>query len=55
LIPEKIEGAERKQAITEMLRWILTTGQKKCSMLGYAPLPSEVAKQALNSVDSLTR
>src|SRR3974390_2956818 len=33
LIPEKIEGAERKNAITELQRWILTTGQKKCSML----------------------
>jgi phosphate transport system substrate-binding protein len=55
LVPEKIEGAERKNAITELLRWILTTGQKKCSVLGYAPLPSEVAKQALSSIDLLTR
>jgi len=55
LIPEKIEGAERKNALSELLRWILTAGQKKCSMLGYAPLPSEIAKHAISSIDSLTR
>jgi phosphate transport system substrate-binding protein len=55
LIPERIEGAERKSAITELLRWILTTGQKKCSVLGYAPLPTEVAKRALSAVESLPR
>lgn len=54
LVPEKIEGAERKNAIAGLLRWILTTGQKKCSALGYAPLPPEVANQALNTVGSLT-
>jgi len=54
LIPEKIEGADRKNAIAGLLHWILTTGQKKCSALGYAPLPTEVARQALSSVGSLT-
>jgi phosphate transport system substrate-binding protein len=55
LVPETIEGAGRKNALSELLRWILTAGQKKCSMLGYAPLPSETAKRALSSIDSLTR
>jgi phosphate transport system substrate-binding protein len=53
LIPGKIDGTERKNAISELLRWILTTGQKKCSMLGYAPLPNEVAKHALSSIETL--
>ena len=47
-----MENAGRGMA--ELLRWILTTGQKKCSALGYAPLPAEVAKRALSYVDSLT-
>lgn len=55
LVPEKIEGAGRKKAITELLRWILTRGQKKCSALGYVPLPSVVAKHALSSMDSSTK
>ncbi|HEY4843538.1 MAG TPA: hypothetical protein VIH78_16335 [Terriglobales bacterium] len=39
--------------LTELLRWMLTCGQKKCSGLGYAPLPAEVAKRALDSFDSV--
>jgi hypothetical protein len=34
--------------MTELLRWVLTSGQKKCSALGYAPLPAEIAKRALD-------
>jgi phosphate transport system substrate-binding protein len=55
LIPEKIEGADKKNAMTELLRWILTTGQKQCSALGYVPLPSAVAKHALSSIDASTK
>lgn len=55
LIPHKMEVAERQNAISELLRWILTTGQKKCAALGFAPLPSEVAKHALGSINYLTR
>jgi len=36
------------EAETDLLRWILTTGQKSCSLLGYAPLPGAVAKEALS-------
>jgi phosphate transport system substrate-binding protein len=49
LLPEQIENQTRRVALTELLRWVLTSGQKKCSALGYAPLPAEVAKRALES------
>jgi phosphate transport system substrate-binding protein len=49
LLPEHIEDANQKNLLTELLRWMLTEGQKKCSALGYAPLPAEVAKQALEA------
>jgi phosphate transport system substrate-binding protein len=62
LLPQHIEGeneeGENKNdkaknvLLTEFLRWMLTSGQKKCSGLGYAPLPAEVAKRALESFDS---
>lgn len=52
LLPEKIEDKNKKAVLTELLRWMLTSGQKKCSALGYAPLPPEIAKDAL---ESLTR
>jgi phosphate ABC transporter phosphate-binding protein len=49
LIPERIEDTNEKNVLKELLRWVLTSGQKKCSALGYAPLPAEVAKRALDS------
>jgi phosphate ABC transporter phosphate-binding protein len=51
LVPEHVEDANQKNLLAELLRWMLTEGQKKCSALGYAPLPAEVAKRALESFD----
>ena len=45
--------ADKKKAIAELLSWMLTSGQKYCSSLGYAPLPREVAARALRAVDAL--
>lgn len=53
LIPEHGLAQEKKESVAAMLRWMLTTGQKDCSSLGYAPLPREVAARALQAVDGL--
>ena len=46
LIPTQIPDAAKKKAITDFLAWMLTTGQKDCEGLSYAPLPkSIVAKE----------
>jgi phosphate transport system substrate-binding protein len=50
LLPEQTEDKNKKRALTELLRWMLRSGQKKCSALGYAPLPAEIAKDALDSL-----
>ncbi len=42
LIPSEIKDASTKKAITEFLSWMLTTGQKDCEGLSYAPLPKAV-------------
>jgi phosphate transport system substrate-binding protein len=47
LLPAQKEDEDKKSTLTELLRWILTSSQKKCSALGYAPLPMDVAKRAL--------
>lgn len=52
LLPEKTADPARKAALTELLRWLLTTGQKECSALGYAPLPKAVADSQLQQLDS---
>ncbi len=53
LLPQRIEDKNKKSVLTELVRWMLTSGQKKCSAFGYAPLPAEVAKRALESFDSI--
>jgi phosphate ABC transporter phosphate-binding protein len=53
LIPKQGLDAQKKESVTALLRWMLTTGQKDCSSLGYAPLPREVAAHALREVDGL--
>jgi len=42
LIPSQIKDPAKKKAITEFLAWMLTTGQKDCQPLSYAPLPKDV-------------
>jgi phosphate ABC transporter phosphate-binding protein len=52
LLPEQMEDKNKKSALLVLVRWMLTSGQKKCSALGYAPLPMDVAKRALESLDA---
>jgi len=42
LIPDKIDNAQKKAAITEFLKWMLTAGQMDCAGMSYAPLPKPV-------------
>jgi phosphate transport system substrate-binding protein len=42
LVPSEIKDAAKKKAITDFLAWMLTTGQKDCQALSYAPLPKAV-------------
>lgn len=50
--PDKLDSA-KKAALRDLLRWILTTGQKQCSSLGYAPLPAAMAARELQFLASL--
>jgi phosphate transport system substrate-binding protein len=45
LIPTEIKDPAKKKAITDFLKWMMTTGQKDCADLGFAPLPKEVVAQ----------
>jgi phosphate transport system substrate-binding protein len=42
LIPSEIKDAAKKKSITDFLSWMLTTGQKDCEALSYAPLPKSL-------------
>jgi phosphate transport system substrate-binding protein len=39
--------------IKSFLQWALTDGQKYTKELGYAPLPAEVSKKALDKISKL--
>jgi phosphate transport system substrate-binding protein len=53
LLPERIEDKNKKNVLTQFVRWALTSGQRRCSSLGYVPLPADVAKRGLESFDAV--
>jgi phosphate transport system substrate-binding protein len=57
LIPSdlKVLGSQDKaQTLVDFLNWALTTGQGTVQSLNYAPLPQDIATQALDLVGQLT-
>jgi phosphate ABC transporter phosphate-binding protein len=52
LLPGSQEVESKKSVSKELVRWMLTSGQKSCSALGYVPLPPAVAKRALGVLDA---
>jgi len=49
LVPQKPANQEKAKAMGQFLRWALTSGQKQSAALGYAALPDEIAKRALET------
>ena len=52
LLPKQVTDNQKKAALIQLLNWVLTSGQKECSALGYAPLPHELANQQLQMLKS---
>jgi phosphate ABC transporter phosphate-binding protein len=50
IVPVEGPSAEKRSAIADLLNWALTSGQKQCASLGYAPLPREIAASELAAV-----
>ncbi len=53
LLPAQSTDATKQRALTELLRWMLTSGQKQCQSLGYAPLPPDIAAKELQALGSV--
>ena len=53
LLPQQTGSASKRAAFRELLQWMLTSGQKECSALGYAPLPREVVGRELQLLGNL--
>jgi phosphate transport system substrate-binding protein len=43
----------QRATLASFLRWALTTGQKQCAALGYAPLPRTLADAELTELQQL--
>jgi phosphate transport system substrate-binding protein len=52
LIPSAAADSAKKAALLELLRWVLTSGQKECSALGYSPLPRSIAESQLRALSA---
>lgn len=50
VIPAESHDPGKTVALRDLLRWILTAGQKQCESLGYAPLPTEFANRELQAL-----
>jgi phosphate ABC transporter phosphate-binding protein len=53
LLPDQIADKDKKTALLELFRWMLSSGQKSCAALGYVPLPRDVVKRGLDSLDTV--
>jgi phosphate transport system substrate-binding protein len=52
LLPVNTDPA-KTAAIRDLASWMLSSGQKQCSALGYVPLPKEVADRELKLVEGM--
>ena len=50
VVPQDVQS-DKRPALEELLQWMLTSGQKECSALAYAPLPREVVNRQLQGLN----
>ncbi len=53
LVPAQLSDATKRAATFDFLRWMLTSGQKQCEALGYAPLPRRIVAYELDKLNAL--
>jgi phosphate ABC transporter phosphate-binding protein len=53
LLPKQEKDSPQKATLIQLLQWVLTSGQKECSALGYAPLPRDLANRQLQALNDL--
>jgi phosphate ABC transporter phosphate-binding protein len=53
LVPRSPGSSQKLASIKAFLQWMLTSGQRECSSLGYAPLPKGMAAAELKVVNGL--
>jgi phosphate ABC transporter phosphate-binding protein len=51
VLPTQGVSPEKRAAIADLIGWALTSGQKQCASLGYAPMPREVVAAELQALN----
>lgn len=44
LVPAENGDIQKQQLLVSFMKWVLTSGQRECSALGYVPLPEDVVR-----------
>jgi phosphate transport system substrate-binding protein len=52
VVPNNLDPA-KESAVRTFIEWMLTSGQRQCSALGYAPLPKNLVDRELAAVRRL--
>jgi phosphate transport system substrate-binding protein len=52
VVPAHMADPAKKALLNGLLRWVLTSGQKECSALGYVPLPRSLADNQIRRLES---
>lgn len=50
LIPAQIQDAQKRDAVKDFLKWMITDGQKYTEPLAYAPLPKTVVAKEMKAI-----
>lgn len=53
VLPPDLGSEPKRSVLRELLQWILSSGQKDCSSLGYVPLPRVMTARELQIVNTL--
>ena len=53
LVPATISDSTKRAAMTSVLKWMLTDGQKMTEALSYAPLPAEVVQKETRTISQI--
>ncbi len=53
LIPAKIPNAQKRDALTQFLKWMMSDGQKFTESLAYAPLPKAVVAKEAKAISKI--
>lgn len=54
VLPASRASTEKLTTLHDLLRWMLTAGQRDCSALGYVPLPRNLAEKELAQIPTAT-